>query len=65
MFERLAQAEARTASDDVSDGVGDGEGEETDAMIGDDIRAQRFSTRLWGGVNARAFENRVRDDRHP
>jgi len=64
LFERLAQAEARTASDDVSDGVLEGEGEETQAMIGDDIRAQRFSTRLWGGLNARevtAFLDEVAD----
>jgi DivIVA domain-containing protein len=64
LFERLAQAEACTASDDVSDGVLDGEGEETHAMIGDDIRAQRFSTRLWGGLNARevtAFLDEVAD----
>lgn len=64
LFERLAQAEARTANDDVSDGVLEGEGEETQAMIGDDIRAQRFSTRLWGGLNARevtAFLDEVAD----
>jgi DivIVA domain-containing protein len=64
LFERLAQAEAGTASDDVSDGVVDGAGEETHAMIGDDIRAQRFSTRLWGGLNARevtAFLDEVAD----
>jgi DivIVA domain-containing protein len=64
LFERLAQAEAGTASDDVSDGVVDGAGEETHAMIGDDIRAQRFSTRLWGGLHARevtAFLDEVAD----
>jgi DivIVA domain-containing protein len=53
LFERLAQAEPRTASDDVSDGVLDGEGEETHEMTGDDIRAQRFSTQLVRGLNSR------------
>ena len=53
LFERLAQAEARMAGDDVCDGERDEEAEETHPMTGDDIRAQSFSTRLWGGLDAR------------
>jgi DivIVA domain-containing protein len=64
LFERLAQAEARTASDDLSDGVLDGEGEKTHMMAADDIRAQRFRTQLVRGLNSRevtAFLDEVAD----